>query len=102
MFTDIVPIDALDFVDTENYKDRLIEAIQKTGRDDAIATGTCQIERKDIALGVLDFSFMGGSMGSVVGERLTCLIELAIEQQASCSSLSPLQAALGCKNRSSL
>ena len=52
---------------------------RKTGRDDAICAGTCQLEKKQIALAVLDFSFMGGSMGSVVGERLTRLIEAALE-----------------------
>ena len=80
MFTDIKPTDALDFVDTESYKERLAIAIKKTGRDDAISVGTCLLNGKAIALAVLDFSFMGGSMGSVVGERLTCIIELAIEK----------------------
>lgn len=77
-FTEIGPVDAIDFVDTESYKDRLIQAIQKTGRNDAIATGTCQLDGRNYALAILDFSFMGGSMGSVVGERLALLIELAL------------------------
>lgn len=80
LFDDIKPIDALQFVDTESYKKRIDDAVKKTGRDDAICTGTCQLEGQPIALGILDFSYMGGSMGSVVGERLTRLIELAAEK----------------------
>ncbi len=77
LFTEIRTVDALGFVDTESYKDRLGQAIQKTGRTEAVCTGTCLLNGRKLALGVLDFSFMGGSMGSVVGERLTRLIELA-------------------------
>src|SRR5579872_1024101 len=80
-FTDVKPVDPLEFVDTESYKERLAAAIQKTGRDDAICAGICKMNERRIALAVLDFSFMGGSMGSVVGERLTRLIELAAEQK---------------------
>ncbi len=80
-FTDIKPVDALHFVDTESYAKRIEEAGKKTGRDDAACVGTCQIEGRTVALGVLDFSYMGGSMGSIVGERLTRLIELAIEKR---------------------
>lgn len=81
LFTEIHAVDALDFVDTESYKDRLVQAIDKTGRTEAVCTGTCQLQGQEIALGVLDFAFMGGSMGSVVGERLTCLIEHALEKR---------------------
>lgn len=81
LFTDIQSTDPLQFVDTESYKDRLAEAKKKTGRDEAIAVGTCKIEGIKVALAILDFSFMGGSMGSVVGERLTLLIEHAIEKR---------------------
>ncbi len=79
LFGHIVPVDSLDFVDTESYKDRLEQSIRRTGRSDAIWTGGCKLDGKAIALAVLDFSFMGGSMGSVVGERLTLLIEHAIQ-----------------------
>jgi acetyl-CoA carboxylase carboxyl transferase subunit beta len=80
LFTDIKPVDSLNFVDTESYKKRIEEANKKTSRDDAACVGTCLVEGRKIALGILDFSYMGGSMGSVVGERLTRLIELAIEE----------------------
>lgn len=81
LFTDIKPVDALGFVDTDSYKKRIEEAGKKTGRDDAACVGTCQIEGRKAALGILDFAYMGGSMGSVVGERLTRLIELAIDRK---------------------
>lgn len=79
MFTHLRPVDALKFVDTESYAERLKIASEKSGRDDAVAVGTCKINGFDAAIGLLDFSFMGGSMGSVVGERLTLLIEYATE-----------------------
>ncbi|MDE3045984.1 MAG: acetyl-CoA carboxylase carboxyltransferase subunit beta [Verrucomicrobiota bacterium] len=79
-FTHIKPVDSLAFVDTESYKDRLVQAQKKTGRDDAACVGFCKMGDIPIALGVLDFSFMGGSMGSVVGERLTLLMEAALER----------------------
>ena len=81
LFTHITPIDSLAFVDTESYAQRIEIAQKKTGRDDAICTGTCTINGLNAALGILDFSFMGGSMGSVVGERLTLLIEHALENK---------------------
>jgi acetyl-CoA carboxylase carboxyl transferase subunit beta len=78
-FAGILPTDPLSFFDTEKYVERIKQAQQKTGREDAVSVGTCTIKGRSIALGVLDFSFMGGSMGSVVGERLTRMIERAIE-----------------------
>ncbi len=79
LFTELKPIDALGFVDTEPYAKRILEASQKTGRDEAACVGLCTIGGQKVALGVLDFSYMGGSMGSVVGERLTRIVELATE-----------------------
>ncbi len=78
LFTDIKPVDTLGFVDTESYKKRIEEATQKTGRDEAACVGVCQINGQRTALGILDFAYMGGSMGSVVGERITRLIEHAL------------------------
>lgn len=79
IFADIKPTDPLDFVDTESYKDRLVKAKEKTGLDDAVITGITSIEGHKIAAAIMDFDFMGGSMGSVVGEKVTRLIEKAIE-----------------------
>jgi acetyl-CoA carboxylase carboxyl transferase subunit beta len=81
LFPEIYPTDALGFIDTESYTDRLRAAKQKTGRDDAIITGTATLEGIRFALAVLDFTFMGGSMGSVVGEKLSRLIELATKEK---------------------
>ncbi len=81
LFAEIVPRDELSFVDTESYQDRLKKAQEKTQKKDAVSTGTCRVGGQEVALGVLDFSFMGGSMGSVVGEKLTRLIEHALEKQ---------------------
>lgn len=82
-FQEVRPLDPLTFIDSQPYPERLIKAREKSGRDEAVLTGTCQISGMDVALGVLDFNFMGGSMGSVVGEKLTRLIELAIELKYS-------------------
>jgi len=78
-FTHLKPIDSLQFVDTESYQERLKSAQEKSGRDEAVIVGECHLSGLPIALGVMDFSFMGGSMGSVVGERLTLLIEHATQ-----------------------
>lgn len=81
LYTSIKPVDSLHFVDSEPYSDRLINAREKSGRDEAVITGTCTLGGHPIALAILDFNFMGGSMGSVVGEKLTRLIELAEESR---------------------
>lgn len=71
------PTDPLHFHDRKSYSDRLKELQNKVPLTDAVQTGTGLIDGLPIALGVMDFRFMGGSMGSVVGERLTRLIEYA-------------------------
>jgi acetyl-CoA carboxylase carboxyl transferase subunit beta len=76
---DLESIDALGFADTKKYPDRLKEAKKKTGRKDAVITGTARINGIDIVLCVLDFDFLGGSMGSVVGEKVTMAAEAALE-----------------------
>jgi len=80
LFTTLKSADPLHFVDTESYPSRVKSAQEKSGRDEGVIVGTCTLQDRLIALGVLDFSFMAGSMGSVVGERLTLLIELAAEE----------------------
>ena len=69
------PGDPLQFRDRKSYRDRIRETQDKTGLMDGVQTGIGQIEGSPVALGVMDFRFMGGSMGSVVGEKLTRLIE---------------------------
>lgn len=78
MFNEFKSLDPLQFIDTEAYATRLKSAKKNSGRDDAAMVGTCRILEKEVAIGVLDFSFMAGSMGSVVGERLTSIVEYAI------------------------
>lgn len=77
----IQPTDPLKFKDIKAYSDRIRETQHKTGLTDAVVTGIGEIEGSPIALGVMDFRFMGGSMGSVVGEKLTRLIENATEHR---------------------
>lgn len=79
LFTDIKPTDPLEFVDTESYKDRIEVAQKKTGLNDAVVTGLGTIDGHKVSCAVMDFDFMGGSMGSVVGEKVTRAMEKAIE-----------------------
>lgn len=81
MFSQIKPTDPLNFVDTESYKDRIKKAKDKTGLDDAVITGTGNILGNKVATAVMDFEYMGGSMGSVVGEKVTRIMEEAINQK---------------------
>jgi acetyl-CoA carboxylase carboxyl transferase subunit beta len=78
LYGNIHSVDALKFVDSEPYSSRLQSAKEKSGHDDAIIVGTCSINSTSVALAVMDFNFMGGSMGSVAGEKLTLLIEYAL------------------------
>ena len=73
----IYPVDPLKFRDRKDYQARLQDYQAKTGLTDAVKTGKGLIDGLPIALGVMDFRFMGGSMGSVVGEKLCRLIEHA-------------------------
>jgi acetyl-CoA carboxylase carboxyl transferase subunit beta len=77
--TELAPTDPLAFKDRRSYSDRLRDTQQSTGLRDAVVTGHCRLEGLPLSLGVMDFRFMGGSMGSVVGEKLTRLIEQATE-----------------------
>lgn len=71
----IKSIDTLGFTGKLSYIDKLEANQKKSGWDDAITVGGCKFGGRDIGLGVMDFSFLGASMGSVVGERVTYLIE---------------------------
>ena len=79
MFQNILPTDPLNFVDTESYSDRLKKAHEKSGLDEAVVTGVGTIDGHKVAAAVMDFDYMGGSMGSVVGEKVTRMMEKAIE-----------------------
>ncbi|HEY9639235.1 MAG TPA: acetyl-CoA carboxylase, carboxyltransferase subunit beta, partial [Coleofasciculaceae cyanobacterium] len=77
----IYPTDPLNFRDRKAYSDRLRETQDKTGLIDAVQTGLGQMDGFPVGLGAMDFRFMGGSMGSVVGEKLTRMIEAATEKR---------------------
>ena len=77
----IKSIDFLKFTDTESYEKRIDSAIKKTNMNDAIVIGTAKINGKNVNVGIMNFNFMGGSMGSVVGEKITRLIEQAISNK---------------------
>lgn len=81
LFQNLESVDPLNFVDTEPYTKRLADACEKSGREDALITGLCKLKGLPIALGVMDFNFMAGSMGSVVGEKFTLLIEYALAKR---------------------
>lgn len=74
-------IDPLTFKDSKNYKDRLKAAYEKTGRYDAFVSGSALLKGQPIQIGAFDFGFIGGSMGSVVGEKITRLFQRAIDKE---------------------
>jgi acetyl-CoA carboxylase carboxyl transferase subunit beta len=73
--------DVLSFTGVATYTSKLESHQKRTSLKDAVVTGICKIGEDRAALGVMDFSFLGGSMGSVVGEKLTRLIERATEKE---------------------
>nr|YP_009764833.1 acetyl-CoA carboxylase beta subunit [Suriana maritima]QIS95110.1 acetyl-CoA carboxylase beta subunit [Suriana maritima]QIV68261.1 acetyl-CoA carboxylase carboxyltransferase beta subunit [Suriana maritima] len=81
MDEDMVSLDPIEFhSEEEPYKDRIDSYQRNTGLTEAVQTGTGQLNGIPIAIGIMDFQFMGGSMGSVVGEKITRLIEYAANQ----------------------
>ena len=77
--TELKPVDPLKFVDKKSYKKRIEEAQKKTGRNSSVVSGTCSINGVPTELVIFDFSFMGGSLGSVEGEKIVRAINRAIE-----------------------
>ena len=78
MYDNIKPCDPLEFVDTQTYKARQEQAKANSGLDDAVIVGTCLIDGQKTAIAVMDFDYMGGSMCSVVGEKITRILEYAL------------------------
>src|SRR3954452_15781383 len=74
-------VNPLEFVDTRPYPERLVSAERATGLHEAILVGQAQIGEMPIALAVMDFTFLGGSMGSVVGEKFYRAAELAVDRR---------------------
>ena len=77
----LAPADTLGFVDSKPYLDRIVASNKKTGELDAFISGSCEIGGIPVELGVMNFSYMGGSMGSVVGELITRLYERAADRK---------------------
>jgi acetyl-CoA carboxylase carboxyl transferase subunit beta len=73
--------DPLEFVDSQPYTERLARARSVSGRNDAVVTGIGAIEGRRVAIGIMDFNFMGGSMGIVVGEKLARLFDQAVARR---------------------
>jgi len=96
MFEDVEPSDPLKFVDKKAYKDRLRSSQEDSGEKDAVICGKGFIKGRPIMMAVMDPTFMMGSMGSVVGEKITRAIETAAEEKlpiliVSCSGGARMQ-----------
>ncbi|MCC5790809.1 MAG: acetyl-CoA carboxylase carboxyltransferase subunit beta [Opitutales bacterium] len=77
-------VDALKFQGVASYKEKLLQYQKKTGLMDAVLSGTGKITDIPVSIAVMDFRFLGASMGSVVGEKITRTIERALEQKIPC------------------
>jgi acetyl-CoA carboxylase carboxyl transferase subunit beta len=74
-------VDPLGFVDSQPYPERLQKAVETTDSFEAVTCGSATIDGRPFLLGVMNFEFMGGSMGSVVGEKVTRLFERGVERR---------------------
>ena len=79
MNADMAPMVPLKFRDLKAYTDRIRDAQRATGENDGVQTGTGFIKGRKVAIGCMDFTFLAGSMGSVIGEKLTRIIEHATD-----------------------
>ncbi len=95
-FRTVAPVDALGFKDTKKYADRIKAATANAPGREAVRTGKAMIDGNELCLAVMDFSFLGGSMGSVVGEKLARLAETSLQGEiplliVSCSGGARMQ-----------
>ena len=81
LFTDIYSYNFLDFKDVKSYDVRLESALEKTALNDAISVAIGKIKRKKIVIAAMDFAFIGGSMGSVVGEKIAKSVDYCLEHK---------------------
>jgi len=77
----LAPVDPLKFSDKKSYKKRIEEAKAKTGKSSSVMSGSATIDEQPVEIAVFDFSFMGGSLGSVEGEKIVRCINRAIEKE---------------------
>jgi len=80
MFANVEPLDPLEFKARRSYSERLREAQRETGLKEAVVCGEGKIQGQDVVIAVMDFQFIGGSMGAVVGEKVTRSIEHATDK----------------------
>ena len=80
-FPNIVSTDPLEFKDTKPYRDRLRATIESTGVKDAVIVGTGCLDGRDVVIAAMEYAFIGGSMGVVVGEKITRAVEMALERR---------------------
>jgi len=80
---ELVSVDPLGFKDSKKYVDRISASMKKTGKNEAVFTGEAELYGHGVVLAVMNFKFLGGSVGSVVGEKLARAIDLAIEKKRS-------------------
>lgn len=73
---------SLNPIDTDGYEEKLSEATRKSNMSEAVITGTCTIDSMPVVLALMSFSFMGGSMGSVVGEKITRAMLMGIKKKS--------------------
>jgi acetyl-CoA carboxylase carboxyl transferase subunit beta len=78
LFENIAPVDKLGFVDMKPYADRLVSAQKSTGLKDAMTVGVGDVEERKLVVACMNFNFIGGSMGSVVGEKISKSIDYCI------------------------
>ncbi|TAH01499.1 MAG: acetyl-CoA carboxylase carboxyltransferase subunit beta [Sphingobacteriales bacterium] len=81
LFANLTSGDPINFTDSKTYPDRLLESIKKTGLKDAIRAATGKIDNQDVVIACMDFKFIGGSMGSVVGEKIARSIDYSIKHK---------------------
>lgn len=81
LFSNLTSGNPINFTDSKSYPDRLLESIKKTGLKDAIRAATGKIENQDVVIACMDFTFIGGSMGSVVGEKIARSIDYCIKHK---------------------
>ena len=79
--SDLTPIDPLKFVDKKSYKKRIEEGFEKTGKKSSVISGEARINGLDVELVVFNFAFMGGSLGSVEGEKISRAVKRSIEKK---------------------
>jgi hypothetical protein len=94
--SEVLPVDSLSFKDSRRYPERLQDATEATGETDALVVVSGSIKTLPVVLAVFEFDFMGGSMGSVLGERFVRGVQAAVDRRGR-SSVSPLRAVRACR-----